>query len=707
MSFRSVVILSVGVSCLLGPAAAASSGSWSQVADSQADFSNVQGANGWSYGFAVGFGAPAPVSPMKNFSENPGCGCGNVGPIWHFAPSVCFCGAEFCFQGATIAHPDSHGEPHVPVRGYTFPTSGRYLLQPSFFHAGGCQAAEDIRLELRLRGQVLWSAETDGGAQAGSIEVVAAAGERAELWSMMLLGECGGAHEVRMTVSRAPGSVLVVSQSGPADFTTIQSAYDAAADGDIVLVLPGTYAVAQGPVLQTSGKRVRVMSRDGAAATVIDASGRCCALATEALPVPLGPADQVIEGFTVTGSVGTAAIVGSVTFRDCVFSANSSVDSATPSAARVAIGRSAIFDGCRFIGNGAAGPGGFSATASSDAATVRFVDCSFESNVGGSATIVAGASALEFDGCSFVGNSSGIGAIGQFGGSLVMEDCLVQGNTGSGIGAMLQGGACIVRRSTFRGNQALGGGTIRIDNGGDPSSLFEDCLFEDNVSSQVGGALDIWCSGPVIRRCGFEGNRAVGGGAIFLGGQQGCLFQTLVEDSTFEGNEAVSSEPWPGPGSHIGSGGAIRNNLTYLAMTRCILRDNVATNIGGGLSKWLGSSAIASCSFRDNLAGLDGGGASFAGDLQSVSSTSACGNGPNDFAGSWTDLGGNRVGPVACACLADLNSDGTVNGADLGLLIAFWGPVTTTVSPSDLNGDGTVNGADLGALLASWGPCGN
>ena len=49
--------------------------------------------------------------------------------------------------------------------------------------------------------------------------------------------------------------------------------------------------------------------------------------------------------------------------------------------------------------------------------------------------------------------------------------------------------------------------------------------------------------------------------------------------------------------------------------------------------------------------------------------------------------------------VGDLNGDGAVNGADLGLLIAQWG---TPGPQADLNGDGTVNGADLGLLIAAW-----
>jgi len=48
----------------------------------------------------------------------------------------------------------------------------------------------------------------------------------------------------------------------------------------------------------------------------------------------------------------------------------------------------------------------------------------------------------------------------------------------------------------------------------------------------------------------------------------------------------------------------------------------------------------------------------------------------------------------------DLNGDGVVNGADIGLFLALWGDLG---GPGDVNGDGIVNGADFGALLAAFG----
>ena len=51
------------------------------------------------------------------------------------------------------------------------------------------------------------------------------------------------------------------------------------------------------------------------------------------------------------------------------------------------------------------------------------------------------------------------------------------------------------------------------------------------------------------------------------------------------------------------------------------------------------------------------------------------------------------------AVLGDLNGDGLVNGADLGLMLAAFG---TNDANADLNGDGVVNGADIGLMLAAW-----
>ncbi|HMN96955.1 MAG TPA: hypothetical protein PKC43_10700 [Phycisphaerales bacterium] len=68
-------------------------------------------------------------------------------------------------------------------------------------------------------------------------------------------------------------------------------------------------------------------------------------------------------------------------------------------------------------------------------------------------------------------------------------------------------------------------------------------------------------------------------------------------------------------------------------------------------------------------------------------------------------FGAQGTGTIQVACIQgcdeDLNGDGVVNGADIGLLLGQWGGPGS----ADLDGNGVVDGADLGLLLGAWGSC--
>ena len=79
-----------------------------------------------------------------------------------------------------------------------------------------------------------------------------------------------------------------------------------------------------------------------------------------------------------------------------------------------------------------------------------------------------------------------------------------------------------------------------------------------------------------------------------------------------------------------------------------------------------------------------------------------------DLAAGAPDINHNTI-PDTCECIGDIYVDSIVNGGDLGVLLAYWGPTTNAAASiaCDLNVDGVVNGSDLGILLAYWGPCSN
>lgn len=60
----------------------------------------------------------------------------------------------------------------------------------------------------------------------------------------------------------------------------------------------------------------------------------------------------------------------------------------------------------------------------------------------------------------------------------------------------------------------------------------------------------------------------------------------------------------------------------------------------------------------------------------------------------------------APTCRADLDGSRTVDGQDLAVVLAAWGPVNGS-STADFDGNGEVDGQDLAVILAGWGPCPN
>ena len=71
------------------------------------------------------------------------------------------------------------------------------------------------------------------------------------------------------------------------------------------------------------------------------------------------------------------------------------------------------------------------------------------------------------------------------------------------------------------------------------------------------------------------------------------------------------------------------------------------------------------------------------------------------ISGELADVDGDNILDSCEQEIGDLDLSGMIDGADIALLLAYWGNPNAPVG--DLNGDGTVNGVDLAILLANWG----
>lgn len=198
----------------------------------------------------------------------------------------------------------------------------------------------------------------------------------------------------------------------PAGFATIQSAINAAAPGDVVLVQPGVYLER----IDFLGKEITVKSTDpdNPALTVIDADYLGTAVTIDG---GVGP-DAKLVGFTIREGSDTSGggldIAGSPTIRSCVVT----LCDATVGGGAYVDGNASFID-CRFLENDATSGGALSITGN---ATVE--RCLFDGNhaTGGGAVSLDGFST--FADCDFDNNDATVASSMQVAdGTAVIDRC--------------------------------------------------------------------------------------------------------------------------------------------------------------------------------------------------------------------------------------------------------------------------------------------
>ena len=155
------------------------------------------------------------------------------------------------------------------------------------------------------------------------------------------------------------------------------------------------------------------------------------------------------------------------------------------------------------------------------------------------------------------------------------------------------------------------------------------------------------------------------------------------------------------------AGAGVRINHSQPTFVNCEIRDNIG---GGGMYLYNARPTLIDCLITDNQSDWSGGGMQiYDNSNPSLVGTVVCSNAAKfdpqlslDHGSVWTDDGDNCISADCSDCddqpSPDLDGNGVVDGADLGLLLVSWGGPGI----GDLNGDGTTDGGDLGILLAGW-----
>jgi predicted outer membrane repeat protein len=372
----------------------------------------------------------------------------------------------------------------------------------------------------------------------------------------------------------------------PGNYSTIQEAINASPNGTTINVQPGTYREAL--VINGTSKSLTIRGVSGAAATIVDATGKGAA---------------AINIFHVTGTI----VIDGLTFRNAAVNTSGGgfiVNTSSPS-----------FVNCVFEQNSAIdGAGG--ALYSSNA---TFTNCVFRANAarhfGGGIYMVNSRPVLT--NCDIINNASGTGGAGE-------------GNTGAGGGLLSQDSSPTIRGGRVSGNSSkfAAGGIFHFGSYGAAvaSLVVEDVEIADNVSTQFNSAENPSEGGGVhiednaiatLTRVRVVRNKANTGGGL-----NSYRARYDVVDSIIESNDALPTASAPST-TGVGGGIAAQSNNpsspvrpgAVVNLTRTLVRANTGPYSGGGIAVFgdnftstKGTFTMTNSVVADNQAKNQGGG---------------------------------------------------------------------------------------------------
>jgi hypothetical protein len=282
----------------------------------------------------------------------------------------------------------------------------------------------------------------------------------------------------------------------------------------------------------------------------------------------------------------------------------------------------------------------------------------------------------------------------QLRGPVLVQECIVENNSGgvytfggvAGAGIYVgpgNGGTTVVERTVIRNNAAAwyygpsgGGVAIGFQSGSSESGedgatvVFRRCVIYGNSSGGCDQIKNYYSS------CTLEDSFVVGsycGGIGFVGASQAA-------PAMIDCNGNGVPDQWDSI-----SGSSLDVNADFVP-DECQLPDTDLDGIPN---------------IYDNCPGIQN-------HEQADCDHDGIGDVCEIAAGTATDFNHNGI-PDTCECLGDILGDGRIDGADLGAVLSYWGPATSspTSQACDIDKNGVVNGADLGILLSNWGTCSN
>ena len=313
--------------------------------------------------------------------------------------------------------------------------------------------------------------------------------------------------------------------------TITQDAVDAASDGDMVLVAPGTYSdggrTAPGQTLMTRvvvERAITLQGTEGREVTIIEGQGPQGGGAVRC--VSLGSVGATLDGFTLreghtlpgyTSNLNAQGGGIQIIANDCMV-------------------QNCVIEDCEASGGG----GIYVALDIPNPTLIR--NCAIRGNEAGEGGGVYLYSSATISDCLIEHNTAGSygGGVRALSGTPTFTDSIIRNNTGGteGGGLWLDDNGIFVR-CEISGNAAGGnGGGLFNEADGDERLLMENCLIIGNVTAASGGG--VYSDDASLVNCTISGNQAaLEGGGLYLESESGEPVD--IHNSVIWNNEAAGS----------------------------------------------------------------------------------------------------------------------------------------------------------------------
>ena len=186
-----------------------------------------------------------------------------------------------------------------------------------------------------------------------------------------------------------------------------------------------------------------------------------------------------------------------------------------------------------------------------------------------------------------------------YAGSMATQTSVLSSNFTSNKAAA-NGGAIALRssgldinESYFNGNEAVNGGAVYVGGQGESNNIYYSTFDENKAIGGDGGAVNWIAAGGKILYSNFTANTADYGGGLFIAGQAS---ESEVSHVIFRENKAVHN------------GGAMESNATGVALTFTDFIENEAGDFGAALCRESGATGGHghNVTFIKNYAGIGG-----------------------------------------------------------------------------------------------------